>query len=228
MNDTVNSRIQTYRRMQEFCSSHSSDFAPTSLAAQLGTKLSTQLSDLTNLTATQAAGDGAARQGTDLREDARGDLRARLKAFNRTAHAIAIEVPGLENKFRVPRGDNDEELIAAARAAAKDAVEFKNHFIAHEMAATCVEDLNASITKFEDTMDDQSGAVGDRVGSRVAINNKLEELMLTRRQLNAIMENKYADDPATLAEWTRASHIERAAKKKKEEEPPPSTPEPSK
>ena len=227
MNDTVNSHLQTYRRMHEFCSSHSSEFAPTSLGAQLGTKLSTQLSELTNLTASQAAGDGAARQGTDLRADARDDLRSRLKRFNRTAHAIAIEVPGLENKFRVPRGDNDEELIAAARAAARDLVEFKAHFIAHELPATCVDDLNASITKFENTMDDQSGAVGDRVGSRVAINAKLEELMLTRRQLNAIMENKYADDPATLAEWTRASHIVRAAKKNDEEEPQPSTPAPA-
>lgn len=214
MNDTVNSRIQTYRRMQEFYSSHSSDFAPASLGAQLGTKLSTQLSELLNLTATQATGVGAARQGTDL--------RARLKAFSRTAHAIAIEVPGLENKFRVPRGDDDEELIAAARAAATDAVEFKDRFIAHEMPATCVDDLNSSIAKFENTMDDQSGAVGDRVGSRVAINAKLEELMLTRRQLNPIMENKYKDDPATLAERMRASHIERAAKKKTE--PPPTTP----
>ena len=227
MNDTVNSRLQTFRRMQEFSSSHAADFAPASLGAQVITKLSTQLSELTSLTATQAAGGGAARQGTELRADARDDLRSRLKAFSRTAHAIAIEVPGLENKFRVPRGDNDEELIAAARAAARDGVEFKDHFIAHEMPATSIDDLNASITRFEDKMDDQSGAVGDRVGSRVAINAKLEELMITRRQLNPIMENKYADDPATLAEWTRASHIERA-KKKKDEEPPPSTPEPSK
>ncbi|HEX3142997.1 MAG TPA: hypothetical protein VHQ64_03435, partial [Pyrinomonadaceae bacterium] len=69
-------------------------------------------------------------------------------------------------------------------------------------------------------------AVGDRVGSRVAIDQKLEELMLTRRQLMPIMENTYADDPATLAEWKRASHIERVTKKD-DEEPPQSTPEPA-
>jgi hypothetical protein len=212
--------------MHEFCSSHSSDFAPASLGAQLSTKLSTQLAELTSLTGSYAADDSAARQGTDLRADARDDLRARLKRFSRTAHAIAITVPGLENKFRIPRGDNDEELVAAARAFARDAVEFKNHFIAHAMPATCVEDLNASITKFEASMDDQSGAVGDRVGSRVAIDQKLEELMLTRRQLMPIMENTYADDPATLAEWKRASHIERVTKKD-DEEPPQSTPEPA-
>jgi len=196
------------------------------LGAQLSAKLSTKLSELINLTATQALGDGAARQGTDLREDARDDLRARLKRLSRTAHAIAITVPGLENKFRLPRGDNDEELIAAARAFARDAVEFRDHFVAHAMPPTCIDDLNASITKFEASMDDQSGAVGDRVGSRVAINQTLEELMITRRQLNPIMENKYADDPATRAEWTRESHIERAGKKKDEEQPP-SAPAPS-
>jgi hypothetical protein len=226
MNDIVNSRIQTFRRMQEFGSSHLTDFAPASLGAQVITRLSTQLSGLTSLTGEQAAGGGAARQGTDLRANARDDLRSRLKAFNRTAHAIAIEVPGLENKFRLPRGDNDEELLAAARAVAADAVPLLSNFVAHEMPATCIADLNASIAKFEDSMDDQSGAVGDRVGSRVAINAKLEELMLTRRQLMPIMENKYADDPATLAEWTRASHIERVARKK-DEEPPPSTPAPA-
>jgi hypothetical protein len=227
MNDIVTSRLQTFRRMQQFCSSHSADFPPASLGAQLSTKLSTQLSELTGLTGSHAADDNAAREGTDLRADARDDLRARLRRFSRTAHAIAITVPGLDNKFRLPRGDNDEELVAAARATARDAVEFKDHFIAHAMAPTCIDDLNASITRFENMMDDQSGAVGDRVGSRVAINAKLEELMITRRQLVPIMENTYADDPATLAEWTRASHIERAAKKD-DEEPPPSTPAPAK
>jgi hypothetical protein len=214
--------------MQEFCSSHSSDFAPTTLGAQLSAKLSTQVSELASLAGSHAADDSAARQGTDLRADARDDLRARLKRFSRTAQAIAITVPGLENKFRVPRGDNDEELIAAGRAFARDAVEFKDNFIAHAMPATCIDDLNASIARFEASLDDQSGAIGDRVGSGVAINQKLEELMLTRRQLNPIMENTYADDPATLAAWQRASHIERAARKTDDEEPPPSTPAPAK
>jgi hypothetical protein len=226
MNDTVNSRIQTFRRMQEFGSSRSADFAPASLGAQLFAKLSTKLSELTSLTGTHASGEGAALQGTELRANARDDLRSRVRAFNRTAHAIAIEVPGLDNKFSLPRGDNDEDLVAAGRATARDAPPFLSNFVAHEMAPTCIDDLNASITKFEASIGDQSGAVGDRMGSRVAINEKLEELMLIRRQLMPLVENKYADDPATLAEWTRASHIERAARKK-DEEPPKSTPAPA-
>lgn len=224
MNDTVNTQLGTYRRMHEFCGSRSSDFAPTSLATQLFTDLTAGVADLTNLTAAQASGDGSARAGTDFRSDARDDLRSRLKALNRTAHAIAIEVPGLENKFRVPRGDNDEELLAAARAAAADAPAFSSHFIAHEMPATFIDDLNTSIANFEKAMNQQSSAVGDRVGSRAAIEKRLDALMIIRRKLDPIMRNKYADDPATLTEWIRASHIARPAKKKKEakpaEEPP--------
>jgi hypothetical protein len=221
MDDNVNSQLQTYRRMNQFCTSHASDFGPNTLGAQLSATLASQLADLTSLTGTQAAGGGAARQGTELRAEARDDLWSRLKKFNRTAHAIAIEVSGLDNKFRLPRGDNDEGLIATARGFASDAVPLLPRFVAHEMAPTCIDDLNASIARFEKSLDDQSDAVGDRVGSRVAINAKLEALMLTRRQLNPLMQNKYADDPATLAEWTRASHIMRAVKKKDDEEPPP-------
>lgn len=47
MNDTVNSRIQTYRLMQKFCISHWWDFAPASLGPQLFTKVSTKLSEFT-------------------------------------------------------------------------------------------------------------------------------------------------------------------------------------
>jgi hypothetical protein len=57
------------------------------------------------------------------------------------------------------------------------------------------------------TLASQLGAVGDRGGSRLAINAKLEEPMITRRQLNPLMQNKYADDPATLAELTTGQAI---------------------
>jgi hypothetical protein len=219
MNDTVNSQLQTYRRMHEFCGSRSSEFAPASLATHLFTDLSASVTDLTNLAAAQTSGDGAARAGTQLRLDARDDLRGRLKAMNRTANAIAIEVPGLNNKFRIPRGDNDEELMAAARAAAADAPAFSSHFMAHEMPATFIDDLKTSIANFGKAMNEQSSAIGDRVGSRAGLEKVLDNLMIIRRKLDPIMRNKYVDDPATLAERERASHIERPAKKKKKAEP---------
>ncbi|HBB96050.1 MAG TPA: hypothetical protein DC054_11730 [Blastocatellia bacterium] len=92
------------------------------------------------------------------------------------------------------------------------------------MPTTFIDDMNASILKLNNTMSKQSSAVGDHVGARAAIEAKLDECMTVLRKLDPIMRNKYADDPATLAEWTSASHVERAPKKKPAEPPPSSAP----
>ncbi|HXI23059.1 MAG TPA: hypothetical protein VNG71_04220 [Pyrinomonadaceae bacterium] len=219
MNDSSNRKLETCRRVEDFCTARAADFSATSLATQLFATLATGIDTLEGLAAAQTSGGGAAREGTATRGDAREELRSQMKAWSATAHAIAIDNPGLEHKFRVPRGENDEVLIAAARAFATDAVPLSAQFIAHEMPATFIDDMNASIVKFSNTMSKQSSAVGDRVGARAAFEAELDECLTVVRQLDPIMRNKYADDPATLAEWTSASHVERAPKKKKTPQP---------
>src|SRR2546423_1315855 len=198
MNDTANRKRETFRRVGGFCA-RVGDFAPASLAKQLFTSLKNGITTLDELAVTQASGGGAAREGTDTRGDAREELRSRMKAWSATAHAIAIDNPGLDQKFRVPRGENDEILIAAARAFATDAIPLTAQFIAHEMPATFIDDMNASILNLNTAMSNQSSAVGDRVGARAAIEAKLDECMNVLHKLDPIMRNKYANDPATLA-----------------------------
>ena len=127
MNDSSNRKLETCRRVKDFGSARAADFAPTSLATQLFATLSTGIDTLEGLAAAQTSGGGAAREGTATRGDAREELRSRMKAWSATAHAIAIDNPGLDHKFRVPRGENDEILIAAARAFATYAVPLSAH-----------------------------------------------------------------------------------------------------
>lgn len=47
-----------------------------------------------------------------------------MEAINRTARAMADEVEGLTDKFRLPPHDNDQLLLASARAIDGDAVPF--------------------------------------------------------------------------------------------------------
>ena len=214
MHDIANRKRETFRRVDDLCDARVADFAPASLATRLFTALKNGITTLDELAATQISGGGAAREGTGTRGDAREELRSRMKAWSATAHAIAIGNPGLDQKFRVPRGENDEILVAAARAFATDAVPLTAQFIAHEMPATFIDDMNASILKLNTAMISQSSAVGNRVGARAAIEAKLDECMDVLRKLDPIMRNKYADDPATLAEWTSVSHVERAPQRK--------------
>jgi hypothetical protein len=129
---------------------------------------------------------------------------------------MADEVPGLDDKFRLPRNNNDQQLLAAGRAAAIDAAPFSAQFIAHEMPADFLEDLAADIGDLEAAMSDQSGGIGNRVAAAAAIDDAIDRGIEVVRKLDAIVKNKYANNPATLAEWTSASHTERAPKKKKD------------
>jgi len=174
----------------------------------LATELTAVISELDGHTAAGTSGGSAARQGTVTRAEARGALREDLEAINRTARAMDDE-PGLNEKFRLPRGNNDQQLLSAARAFAADALPLKARFIAHELPADFLEDLDADITALEEAMGDQSGGLGSRVAASAVIDDAIERGTVIARKLDAIIRNKYGNDRATIAEWTSASHTER-------------------
>lgn len=188
---------------------------PNSLSTQLFATLATIVTKLDGHAATQISSRGAAREGTTTRGQAREELRADLVAINRTARAMAAEVPGINDKFRVPPVGNDQLLLSAARAAAVDAQPLSAQFIAHEMPADFLTDLNDDIARLEATMGNQSSGVGNAIAARAAIETTVDDGVAVIGKLDAIMKNKYASDPATLAEWASASHTERAPRRKK-------------
>ena len=67
----------------------------------------------------------------------------------------------------------------------------------------------------------QSGGVGNHVAANAAIDDAVYRGMITVRKLDAIVRNKYANNPAVLAEWASASHTERAPRTPATTPPPP-------
>jgi hypothetical protein len=224
MNDTENRRHQMFVRVKDFGGAHTADFAANSLGRQLFTSLSAIITEVEGHSASEVSGSGLSRQGTTTRKQARADLREDLEAINRTARAMADEVPGLNDKFRVPRNNNDSQLLNAARAFAADAAPLSAQFIAHELPADFLADLNADIDAMEAAISEQSGGAGSRVAAGAAIDDAIDRGVEVVRKLDAIVKNKYASNPATLAEWTSASHTERGPRRRTEEPPPPPPP----
>ncbi len=210
MNDNENRKHQMFMRAHQFLANRASEFGPTSLVKDYAPDLQGIITELDNHAAAENSGSGAARQGTVTRTQARAALREDLEAINRTARAIMDEQPGLDEKFRLPRGNNTQQLLSAARAFAADALPLKADFIAHEMPGNFIEDLDADILALEGAIDDQSGGIGHRVAASEAIDEAMERGAVIIRKLDAIIRNKYANDRAALAEWTSASHTERA------------------
>lgn len=81
----------------------------------------------------QAAGatqtSGASGEATARKEFALAELREDLWAVNRTARALAVDESAIGALFRMPHGNNEQNL-PAARAFLTDAAPLKHQFIA--------------------------------------------------------------------------------------------------
>ncbi|MGB9180606.1 MAG: hypothetical protein WCB68_15335 [Pyrinomonadaceae bacterium] len=217
MKDEENRRQDMYQRVLEFDATHKNAFTQASKGTQLFNALRTEVAGVKSHAAKQVSGRAGARQGTEMRENARQALYQRLRAINLTAHSMAFEIPGLDDKFRMPRGSGDQALLSAARASAQDALPYKAQFIEYEMPATFLEDLASEIAAFEATVSTQQQSKQASVSSTFSLADSTGKCMNIVRQLDAIVRNRFTDDPATLAEWTSATHIERAPRHKKKE-----------
>jgi hypothetical protein len=223
MNDYENRRLQMFVRVRDFGVAHASDFAEGSVGRTHFTNLTTIITEVEAHASAEVSGKGQARQGSSTRSIARDALREDLEAIRRTADAMADDVPGLDDKFLLPP-NNDQLLLNAARAFATDATPLRAQFIAHELPANFLEDLNSDILALETAISAQSGGVGDHVAAAASIDDAMSRGLDTVRKLDTIVQNKYPNNPGVLAEWASASHTERAPRSKGSTAPPPTTP----
>jgi hypothetical protein len=206
--------LEMFIRAHGFWITHADAFPPTSRGGELFAIITTSIAELRGHAATQDSKSRASKEGTTIKEVALSDLQDDLEAITRTARAMAITMPGLNDKFRMPRNVGEQKFLAAARAIAQDAVAFKDEFIKRGLPATFLDDLNAQITEIEQTIDERNQQAGAKVSATAAIDDAVGHGMNAVRELDAIVRNTFRDDPATLAEWTSARHIERAPKHK--------------
>jgi hypothetical protein len=210
MNDSHNRRLDSFIRSRDHFAQVADQFAANGVAQQTATQFAAVITQIEAKAAAQAGNIGLARQHTVNRQEARRELRLDLEAINRAARIM-----GLQNEFALPPEDNDRLLLNAARAFAANALPLKAQFIAHEMPADFLEDLAADITAFEEAIADQSDAVGGHVAAGAALEDLFDEGTEHQKKLDGFMRNKFANNAERLAEWTRASHVERAPRHKK-------------
>jgi hypothetical protein len=226
MNDKESRIYQKFVRCRDFGNVRAADFAAGSFATQTWTALAAVVAEIDGHSTDEVSARGDARQGTESRAQARAALREDLEAIRRTARVMANDVPGINEKFRVPRSNNDQGLLNAARAFLADATPLKTQFIAHEMPVDFLEDLQADIDAMQAAISNQSSGVGGHVAAGAALDDAISRGLELVRTLDVIVRNKYANNPAVLAEWTSASHTERGPRRSKPENvstPPPSS-----
>ena len=226
MKDLERNQLNTLTSVRDFGTQQAALFPPAQLAGELMTTISGVVDELSGLAAVQTASINTGRQDTEGRAAARAALRQDMEAINRTAHAMAVRTPGIDTKFRLTRG-NDQQLLALARAFVSEATPLKSEFLRYGMAADFLDDLTADIGAFGQLVASRQRSVEARTASTAGIDDALERGMDALKELDGILRNVLRDDVQTLAAWITASHVERPPRKRqpsKPSQPPPSSP----
>jgi sugar phosphate isomerase/epimerase len=216
MEDRHHRNREMFLRLKAFGASHT-EIPATTVWPQLLTDLNSVVADLDGHVSSEEVGKGAKLAGTATRGAAREALRDDIEAIVRTARVIGETQPGFDDKFRMPRGDNDQAMLDLARGIAElvaDAA-VKAEFLKHAMPSDFVEDLSADIAALQDAIGDQYGGRADIKSAGVSIDETDAHGVRIARAMDVVVNNFYRNNAAVLAEWETARHVERAPRKKK-------------
>lgn len=212
MKDMERRRYEMLTRVRDFGTTYAASFPGSSRGGELFGALGAVIGELDGHAETQVSNASAAVQEATSKSVSRAALREDVEAINRTARAMSFTTPGVDERFRMPRGSSNQALLNSARAFATDAVELKAEFIRHELPANFLESLETHIAEFEQATVGLHQRRTARVSATSAIEGALERGMAVVRQLDAVVKNKFRNQAATLAAWSSASHTERSPK----------------
>jgi hypothetical protein len=213
MKDIITRRFDTFIRVRQFGLDRAAAFPAGSRGREVLDDLNEAIGELEDYAAAQSSGKRAAKESTNLKAAAFAALREDLEAIRRTARAMALTMPGLDDKFRIPMNVSEQEWLATARAFAADAEPLKAEFIRRGLPENFLEDLNESIEAFEQSINDRAQKKGAHVAATVRLDEATERGINDLRELDAIVRNVFRNNPAVLAEWASASHTERAPRR---------------
>jgi hypothetical protein len=146
MNDIERRRYNMLIRVRDFGLENAADFPNGSVGATNFTAVGEAITELNQYMATQTS--GVSKSQTSNKASARSELRQMLKTINVTAQSIAVDNPSIIETFRMPRGDNDQQLLAKARSFATEAALVKTEFVEFGLAGSFINDLETDIANF--------------------------------------------------------------------------------
>lgn len=212
MDDRERRRYDMFVRVRQFGVENTADFPAGTIGAVQFNEIRSIINLIDQLAANQTASFGDARFAFVGKDTARENVRDDISEIARTARSMVYQFPGIDVKFRMPRGNNDQQLLAAARAFHAEATPQSADFIAYGLPADFLTDLQTDIDTFEAALEPTSAAIDAQVEATAEIGAAVRRGMVAVRILNGVVRNRYRNDVGKLAAWTSASHIEKAPK----------------
>ena len=202
-------RVEMFIRVRQFGVDNVADFPAGSIGATQFAAINTVINEVEQFAGDQAASSGDARQLFVNKDTARENLREEMFEISRTARAMIYQFDGIDVKFRMPRSQSDQNLLAAARGFYDDSEKYETDFQAYGLSATFRADLQTAIKAFENSLDPTGTAIDDQIAATANIGEAIRRGMIARRILEGVAKNKYNSNVGKLAAWLSACHIEK-------------------
>jgi len=212
-------------RVHQFGVARADSFPANSRGGELLALIVAVITEMEGHASAQESGKRAAKERTTQKKIARKRLHEHLETISRTARAMSLTTPGLADKFHMPKSFAEQACLAAARSFSADVEPLKAEFIRRGLPADFFETFNSHIDGLEELINSSAQKTGARVAATVAVSDAAERGHNAVRELDAVVRNVFRDDPAALAEWESASHVERPPRRAAEK--PPTQPAPA-
>jgi hypothetical protein len=156
----------------------------------------------------------AASPATAKKQNQIDEVRLDLLAIAKTARTIAEDEPGFSTAYKMG-DDTQRATIQTANDFLKELAQpgVAAKFIAYDLPADFVADLQADLAAITGTGEEQDEDRREAAGDTEKIRGLIKEGKALLTTLDTSVTNKFRDQPAILAEWQTASHIRRRTRK---------------
>jgi hypothetical protein len=210
MKHKIASLTATLKTTAAFGVKYAADFPATSTGGQQFALVSAAVPQTATLGAAQVSGGESAHAGALSKVAGRFHLHNDLHGIADAAHSLVLMgTAGLQGKFLMPRSGGDQSPLNTARAFQTDAAAFSTQFISLGLPATFITQLGTDITDFEAAIKAKGAGTGTRSGATGGLEDTANKAAIALHVLKTIVPNTYKNDPAKLAEWATASHVEK-------------------
>ena len=210
MEHKINSLLATFKTTDAFGIENAADFPPTSIGGQQFALVHAAVPQAGTLGAAQVSGGEQKDSGVLAKVAGRFHLRQDLLAITDAVHSLVLMgTAELDGKFHMPRSGGDQALLNSARAFAADAVAFQAQFVSLGLSSDFITRLGTDISDFELAIKVKGTGKGAQAAATGGLEDTAHKAAIALHVLNTIVKNTYKNNPAKLAEWATASHVEK-------------------
>lgn len=214
MSSKLQREIEMEIRSNDFLQENKNDFTGNAYATTQFAALDAKVDEIQDEQETKVSKTGGARYNYALADEAEEKLDEIIEEVADFAASMTDQFPEFDEKFRKPRGSSRRRKITTARVFADDGDAYINEFKGRGMEA----DFTTTLRTRADALEQALAAAVSDIAGRVGATGNLPVLSRDAKKIvksvDPIVRKVYKNNPAKLAAWDFATHVQRDAQAK--------------